>query len=365
MEPSGSRRRTAVRPLLVIRLSALGDVAMTVPVIDAVARRYPDLPVTVLSRPFVEPLFARLPSNVRFRGVDLQAYGGLGGILRLYRELKSEGYAAVADLHDVLRTKILRMLFRLAGRRVAAIDKGRAGKRALTRERNKVFRPLPSSFQRYREVFARLGYPVDSSAFRSIYGEGKGETALFASAVGLSEEEIDRNVLIGIAPFAAHRGKVLPEATLLRLLDLLCGKPDRIVLLFGGKSEASVLETWASSRPAVRSVAGRLSLEGELALMSHLRVMVSMDSANMHLASLTATPVVSVWGATHPYAGFMGWHQRVEDAVQLGLPCRPCSVFGNRPCRRGDYACLQGVKAEEIEEAVGRLCRRRTQSKAL
>lgn len=78
-------------------------------------------------------------------------------------------------------------------------------------------------------------------------------------------------------------------------------------------------------------------LREELILMSNLDVMVSMDSANMHLASLTGTPVVSVWGATHPYAGFLGCNQKEENAVQVSMPCRPCSIFGNKPCQRGDY----------------------------
>ena len=93
-------------------------------------------------------------------------------------------------------------------------------------------------------------------------------------------------------------------------------------------------------------------LREELILMSNLDVMVSMDSANMHLASLVGTTVVSVWGATHPYAGFMGWNQKEENAVQVTLPCRPCSIFGNKPCRRGDYACLRQIEPSDIIQKI-------------
>ena len=86
--------------------------------------------------------------------------------------------------------------------------------------------------------------------------------------------------------------------------------------------------------------------------MSQLDTMVSMDSANMHLASICGTRVVSVWGATHPYAGFMGWNQSVDDAVQLDMPCRPCSIYGNRPCLRGDYACLNNIDPVAIADRV-------------
>jgi ADP-heptose:LPS heptosyltransferase len=89
--------------------------------------------------------------------------------------------------------------------------------------------------------------------------------------------------------------------------------------------------------------------------MSHLDVMLSMDSANMHLASLTATPVVSVWGATHPYAGFMGWNQDPENVIQVSLECRPCSIYGQKPCMRGDYACLNNIAPETIVERINKI----------
>ena len=89
--------------------------------------------------------------------------------------------------------------------------------------------------------------------------------------------------------------------------------------------------------------------------MSHLDAMVSMDSANMHMASLVNCPVVSIWGATHPYAGFVGWGQKEENFVQLDMPCRPCSIYGSKPCLRGDYACLSGIAPEVIADKVENL----------
>ena len=85
--------------------------------------------------------------------------------------------------------------------------------------------------------------------------------------------------------------------------------------------------------------------------------LISMDSANMHLASLFGVPVISVWGATHPFAGFYGWAQPADNAVQIDLYCRPCSVFGNKPCYRGDHACMQQLPEEKIMEKVMNIIR--------
>ena len=96
---------------------------------------------------------------------------------------------------------------------------------------------------------------------------------------------------------------------------------------------------------------GLVDAPEELEIMRGLRVLVSMDSANMHLASLVGTRVVSIWGATHPYAGFMGIGQNEKDCVQRDLECRPCSVYGDKECKYGDYRCMD-IKPEEIVEKV-------------
>jgi ADP-heptose:LPS heptosyltransferase len=112
------------------------------------------------------------------------------------------------------------------------------------------------------------------------------------------------------------------------------------------------LERLAENRECVELTAGHLSFCDELRLMNSLDVMLSMDSANMHLASLVDIPVVSVWGATHPYAGFYGYNQNPINAVQVDMPCRPCSVFGNKPCRYGAYDCFNQIKPEMIVEKI-------------
>ncbi|MGL5272465.1 MAG: glycosyltransferase family 9 protein [Phocaeicola sp.] len=333
--------------LLVIRFSAFGDVAMTIPVIDTVARQYPDLQITVLTQPFVQPLFTELPSNVTFKGVKLANYKGIGGLYRLYKELKSEGYDAIADLHDVLRTKVVRTLFKLSGTPIASIDKGRGEKKALTRWEQKKFKQLKSSFERYAEVFSKLGFPTQLE-FTSIYKDNEKPSICEIETILALTPKTKEERWIGIAPFAAHKGKLLPEAIILKLIEKLSVRPNTNIFLFGGKGEKDTLEKWASQYQQTHSVAGILGLDKELALLSHLDALIAMDSANMHLASLVGTRVISVWGATHPYAGFMGWNQKQTDAIQLDLPCRPCSVFGNKPCKRKDYACLQGISVEMI-----------------
>ncbi len=331
----------------------MGDVAMMVPIVYSLAWQYPDVRISILSRPFARPFFKNLAPNIDFMAADLKGeYNGIRGLNTLFRRLVAKHPTAVADLHDVLRTKYLRLRFLLGGYTVAHINKHKQGKRLLCRKENKIFVQQPTSFSNYAEVFAQLGYPVKPQ-FKSIFPPEGGNLRELPDTIG---EKKTAERWIGIAPFAAHKGKMYPKQLMEQVIqELVTRHPHWHVFLFGGgKQELDILNRWARQYPQCLCVANELhGLEQELILMSHLDTMLSMDSANMHLASLTGTRVVSVWGATHPYCGFMGWQQHAGDAVQVtDLSCRPCSVFGNKPCHRGDFACMNSISPEEIVKRI-------------
>ncbi len=354
-----------------IRFSALGDVAMLVPVVREVVMSMPEVEVTVLSKPFCAPMFEGLGERVRFIGADIKGeYTGMKGLGRLFHELDMSGFDYVADMHGVLRTHYLGMRFRLAGYSVAKIDKCRAERRRLTAsEGKKRMKRLSTSFEKYRAVLHRL--PLDGLERLDAYvaNEKRGCVLNFGTTdvevekvLGMIEKNAACHDIngttaglsrrIGIAPFAAHGGKIYPKEKMERVIDMLIKKDGKVnVFLFGGGGqERDIMLGWQARWPdnVVAASPKLKSMRLELQLMSHLDVMLSMDSANMHLASLVGTRVVSVWGATHPFAGFLGWQQSEDDCVQLPLPCRPCSVFGKKPCRRGDFACMNGIEEERI-----------------
>ena len=339
--------------ILVIRFSALGDIAMAVPVVYSLAHQYPEIRVTVLSRSNARPLFEGLAPNIGFMEADLKhEYRGIKGLNALYRRLAAKQFTAVADLHNVLRSDFLRMRFNIGHYRVEHINKHRRGRRRLTSASHKHLSQQPSSFQNYTEVFERLGYPI-TIQFHSIFGDDKGD--LSQLPLDVTAQLSGASQLIGIAPFAAHQGKVYPPQHMHQVVSMLAERhPNACILLFGrGHEEEEYFTRWRQEFPQCMYVSNHVgSLRDELILMSHLDVMLSMDSANMHLASLTGIPVVSIWGATHPYAGFLGWGQSVDNAVQVDLECRPCSIFGQKPCRRGDYACMNLIKPQTIVDRL-------------
>lgn len=345
--------------LLIMRFSGLGDVAMTVPVVWSLARRYPHLRITVLSSPFARIFFDNIAPNVGFMEADLKhEYRGVKGLNALYRRLTAKQFTAIADLHNVLRSGYLRMRFNIDRYRVEHIDKHRRERRQLVATTGKQMVQLPSVFELYADVLARLGYPVDMD-FTSVFPPTGGNMRLISDLVG---EKKTFQQWIGVAPFAAYQGKAYPLPLMENVIDELTRRhPSCLIFLFGNNSdkERLALDKLAEGRKNCINASALLGgIYKELILMSHLDVMLSMDSANMHLASIAGTPVVSIWGATHPLAGYMGWHQRPDDVVQTDMPCRPCSISGNRPCLRGDYACLTSIKPVSVADSVDRVLMR-------
>jgi len=339
--------------ILITRITSFGDVAMLVPVVYSVAARYPHDRFVVLTRKAFNPLFENLGFNVSAKSFDTRRHKGFFGLLKLTASLMKGGYSCVADMHDVLRTKFIRRVFLLRGKKVRYIDKGRGEKKELLKNKN-TSDPINPTVVRYMKVFEALGYPADMSFTNFFEFRPR---SLYPLRFFVTEK---KGTWIGIAPFSKHEGKIYPLAKTEKVIRMLLENPDNHIFLFAsGANEKKVTEKWEKVYDRrVTDVSSKLNLDNELLLISYLDVMFSMDSANMHLASLVEVPVVSVWGATHPSMGFYGFKQDPSNAVQIDLPCRPCSVYGDLPCYRKDYACMnmiaESIVAGKINEVLSK-----------
>lgn len=311
--------------LVVIRLSAMGDVAMVVPVLKALVKRYPEVKITMVTRAFLKPLFDDIP-NVSFYNADVKRkHKGFFGLYKLSQELKQLKPNKIADLHNVLRSRILR--FFLFGIKNAVIDKGRKEKKALTRPENKIFKPLKSTQERYADVFRELGYSIDLA------------NPIFPSKKDLTDipfpwGRVRDGKWLGIAPFAQHQGKMYPLDLIEKVIEKLVETNIYKILLFGGGSnEINALNALDKTYDNTISVAGKLNFKEELSLISNLDGMLSMDSANGHLAAMLGVKTITIWGVTHPFAGFTPFNQPREHQILPDLekyPKLPCSIYGNK-----------------------------------
>lgn len=305
----------------------MGDVAMTVPVIRAFTEQYPSIKITFLSKAFLKPLFDNIP-NVQFYAADVNGiHKGILGLYKLHNELRQLNITHVADLHNVLRSKILRSFFKFSHSYIAVIDKGRAEKKALTRTENKIFKQLKTSHQRYADVFEKLGFKVDISNPTPLE-----KPLLNTKAASITNGK--KKYWIGIAPFAAFTPKMYP-IDLMKKVILELSKNYTVFLFGGGKSETEILSEIEKQHTHCISVAGRLNLKEELNLIAHLDCMVAMDSGNAHFAAMQQISTITLWGGTHPFAGFAPFNQPTNYCLVPDLkkfPNTPSSIYGNKIC---------------------------------
>jgi ADP-heptose:LPS heptosyltransferase len=314
--------------ILVIRLSAMGDVAMTVPVVRCLVAQH-DVRVTIVSKASYKSFFDDIPNVAFFEAHTEGRHKGFFGLMRLYRGLKSLHIYAVADLHNVMRSKIITKLFSFKGKKTATVDKARAAKAALTSHdaAKKRFEPLMHTTQRYADVFEKLGLPIDLKLH--VFPEKMDLTTDLLELTGPKT-----GTWIGIAPFAQHSSKVYPRKEMQEVIEGLVAQQGYKLMLFGGgKQEVNQLKKYAEGLENIVIVAGRLNLKQELKLIPHLDLMLSMDSSNAHIAAMFGVKVVTLWGATHPYTGFAPFNQPIDNALTADrekYPLLPTSVYGNK-----------------------------------
>ena len=331
-----------VKKILIIRFSAMGDVVLTVPVIKNLLKHYPHLEIVVVTRPFFYPFFENIPQVVCFKADLKEKHKGIFGLFRLVNEIiKTEKIDLVFDLHSVLRTWILGFFFEIKGIRVFRIDKGRKEKKLFVKNKNTI--ALKHTTERYREVFqkADFDFPMEKELLSNDFSQPKN--------VGV--------IKIGIAPFAAHQSKQWGLNKIYELIETINKQYTVEFYLFGGgKYEVEELEKVAAYYKNVFNVAGTLKLVEEIHKIAEMTVFVSMDSGNMHIATLTGVPVISIWGGTHPNVGFSGLYQPLENQIQLSaeqIDCRPCSVFGTSKCANiKSFSCMKDLEVIHVMERL-------------
>ena len=321
---------------------------MTVPVIKALVEQHPNVKITVLSKPFLKPLFTDI-KNVAFFAADVtNKHKGFFGIYKLYKELKLLKIDAVADLHNVLRSKVLRTFFKISFKNIAFINKGRSEKRALTQTKNKVFKQLKTTHERYADVFRSLGFSLDIS--NPIFPERKEMSGELLKITDVKSEK-----WVGIAPFAQYSSKMYPIDLMEKVIaELSENKAIKIFLFGGGKKEVEILDVIAAKYEAIINMAGKIKLAQELNLISNLDCMLSMDSGNAHFAAMLGVNTLTIWGITHPYTGFAPFNQPFKNAILPDLnkyPNIPCSIYGNKVCE-GYEDVMRTIAPERVTKKI-------------
>jgi len=334
--------------LLVIRFSAMGDVALLTPALIAVVAKYPSVQVTLITRGNYAPFFFNIP-NVHVIGVNLKKYRGLFGLWRLYKEIDKLGpFQKIIDLHGSLRSRILTWIYKWKKVPSFRINKGRKEKQAQIRKKNKILKPLEHTVERYLKVFEKAGLPAPlrKGPWINVDPDSKIYASEYFKSLGIFKKD---TLWIGFAPFAGHALKEWPMYKSKNLVKLIVREFNARLFLFGSNDEKSKLEEIRQGLENCHIVSGGiLGIRGELGIMDRMDIVIGMDSSNVHVAALLKKPVIGIYGTTHPYSGFGPFGQEETGVIQVDLPCRPCSIYGNTTCYRKDFACMELIDPADV-----------------
>ncbi|MCC5816173.1 MAG: glycosyltransferase family 9 protein [Leptospira sp.] len=331
----------------------MGDVALMTPALVAIAAEHPMVQITLVTRGNFAPFFYNIP-NLNVIGINLKKYKGIIGLYRLFKELNILGpYHSVIDLHGSLRSRMISLFFRLQGVKIFKIIKGRREKRKQVRRYNKKLIPIPHTVERYLNVFRKAGFdaPLRKGPWINVDGDAKIFAKDYFKSIGLDKK---KGLYIGFAPFAGKKLKEWPIHKSEKLIPMILDEyPEAKIFLFGSREEAPIMDKLKRADERVFIVhGGKLGIRGELGIIERIDVMIGMDSSNIHIAALMKKPVIGLYGTTHPISGFGPFAQEDTGVLQVDLPCRPCSIYGNKKCFRGDFACMEMIDPADVVRRI-------------
>ena len=324
------------KKILILRFSALGDILISIPLIRKVALDNPSVHFC-LATDAKMTVFTQDIDNLEIIPIDFKnKYKGFCGIIKWAQHINFTSFDLVIDIHDVLRTKILKLLFNLYQIKVIVFDKGRKEKQNLINSKESIKLPLKLQIDRYAEVFIHSGLLVGKPNYEPIY---------LNKIINNSE-----NIVIGLAPFSKHESKMISLLILEEIVRSFSDKNVKFYIFgYGEKEKKAALEAFSKYNHC-EILINSLRFEEEIVKIESLDLMVTMDSANAHLSALFAIPTITIYGPTHPYIGFWPHFQPIENCITPNLndfPELPVSIYGKRVPTRY-YNIINTIKSTEI-----------------
>lgn len=307
--------------ILVIRFSAIGDILLTFPVVEALVDKYPSAEIHFLTKPSNEAVLDLLSNKVQPRFLQ-------ESLVQTAKQLRGERYDLVIDLHNNLRTFLLRVLL------------------------------MKGSWHRFRKLnFQKWLFTAFKwNTLPKVHVVDRYAQAASVRPASVNLAVSNTNVVESLPSHyvawvlgATFSTKQFPLSKLIETIERL----DMPIVLLGGEKENPLASSLQAHFPSLISYVGKTSLSEAAFVLSKAKVVVTNDTGLMHLAAFYAKPMVCIWGNTvpafgmYPYQSAPVFHAQVSD-----LSCRPCSKIGHNTCPKGHFQCMLNQHSVEISEQI-------------
>ena len=339
--------KTEFQRILLIQTAFLGDAILTLPLIQAAKQKYPNATIDVIVTPQAAGLFANHPAIRNIipydkRGLDK----GLVGFRRIRKKVESFGYNAAIVPHRSVRSALLARMSRIPVR--VGFDRS-AGRYLFTDVIR--YRSDLHEIERNLSLLNAFGEEVKGRILPSLY-PGESDKASIEKLI--EQHGLNRSrELVAIAPGTIWNTKRWLKERFAEVARRLSVEGLSVVLV-GSQSDRELCEDISALAHSDRIVntAGTLNLLQSVELIRRCRIIISNDSAPMHMAVAVRTPVVAIFGATVPSFGFAPYGDNDVVVETLGLQCRPCSVHGGHSCPIKTFDCMKNIEVERVLSEV-------------
>lgn len=307
-----------IKNILIIRLSSLGDILLTTPLIRSLNEKYCGIKVDFVLREQYEDL---LKYNNNIENLFLYKKDNTNNVV-LFNELKNRNYDLVVDLQNNLRSAEIRRKLKV---RSVIFEKKTIDKFFLVHFKINRFKGPQEIPKRYGETLP--GFSLDNKGLELFYpGDIKSE---------LNDDE----KFIGIAPGSRHFTKMWPKQYFIDLCKMLSNDGFRIVI-FGGKSDISLCAELTEKTPGSINLCNDDKILLTVANIKKCKVVICNDSGLMHAATAVGTPVLAIFGSTVREFGFTPYKSKNLILENKLLTCRPCTHIGRESCPKKHFKCM-------------------------
>lgn len=322
-----------VRSILVIRLSAIGDIILTTPVVRRLRNRWPDARIDFCTRASYASLLSNNPNLSTLYDPD---------------SLPSTPYDLVVDLQNSRRSR--RIVRRTAHGQVVGYRKENWKKWLLVHTGLDLYRGVRSVVDRYMDALAAFGVSDDGRGCELFPAE---EERRYADSLLGGGESVRLAVCFG----AKHFTKRWPPASFAETISrILAAAPVEVFLLGGGEdaghADAIMGRLRADEAARVRNLAGRCSLMQSAALLERMDAVLTNDTGLMHMASAFRKHLFVLFGSSSPLLGFLPYATAYDLFEVEGLACRPCSHIGRDRCPKGHFRCMEELLPSRVASVV-------------
>ncbi len=331
-----------LKKILIIQTAFAGDVILTLPMIQVLKRHFPNASIDAVVIPRVLDLLANNPHIDRVISYDKRKSDkGLAGFFRLVQRLRLGKYDLAIVPHRSLRSALLAGLSNIPHR----IGFDRSAGRIFFTERVR-YDPNKHEVERNYSLLQPLGIGPPEKELPKLYPsfrDGEEVDRLFRPYDAEGEKP-----RICIAPGTVWKTKQWLPERFAEVAKKLAEK--NTVILIGGKEDEDICEEICRSagKTGCLNFAGKLSLLQSAEVIKRCKLLLSNDSAPMHIAVAMGTPVVAIFGATVPEFGFAPYGPKDIVVETRGLPCRPCSIHGGKKCPIKTFVCMRSIESQEI-----------------